>query len=630
MSTVKCLSVRLVRALIYLTIEYVGYANDHEIQETGWIEDKLRATITETCPHLFGPNATPKLDLEIRKMITPSSSQSAKETPLPSRSTSSIENLRANMIQVIECWERENDEERLGETLSTYACYVVVVVEKNPSTSNSGDTVNTSQKAASTSPRESDREWSLSYRRRGDITYALHQRQMPVLVVQLSPPAPSPCASTSCATRLGETAPCKDVVPRPHHPQHSSSDMAYTAEENYLFYSHQIHEESAEEALNRFWKPLSLLIPIPSSPVSPLPMEKPELGGCALHPAGRLMALEHDEFVFPPAEWSNQIRRYLLELQKQLQSSEAGEVVFLCSRGYPVRQEDLEVALTDEDDLTGDLGSKPETLKRLDKSMGWGLNGRSRNHFLLPSPPTPLDPLLEKLLKFHISTDQENFSSSIKAIEDGVLSQDLISYHPMLHAEVFTYQRYRSFHLLRHLYFFRGSYVVLLGHLTSAAVGVSHWLTQRELKLKLSPCLSGSFTSEEDEDDRINSLLPEQKSQIRKDLQKLLSDHFSLEHTYLDFPVPERTVVLQTKLEYNNRIPSPAEQYHWLSLLIEESGNVVCTNAGGEKVSPCAGGQTQSKQIFPWIPEVVLAEGNIQRPECARKVAELFCSPCAC
>lgn len=243
---------------------------------------------------------------------------------------------------------------------------------------------------------------------------------------------------------------------------------------------------------------------------------------------------------------------------------------------------------------------------------------------LFSSPPSPLKALQAKLVlppfpPLSLSSSSLGTTTAHRldtAIQDEpprtTIAQDTAlyhSFHPLLSAEVATYKRYEYFRLLRHLLVFRGAIVVLLGHVSSAAIPLRQWLwyaataaspasssttldptTPRSSAvskctdaapanatesaphiLPFLPCLSPLFSScattteEEEEREGGNEIVVVQKRlnddiayRVATQLQASLQYHFELEHTYLDFPLPFKTLFLRS-----TETPEDTKEKEW-------------------------------------------------------------------
>lgn len=442
------------------------------------------------------PRESQEIPIEIRTLFSSATAaQVASLDPTTRR--------REDLQQHIAYWEAENENEKLGDTYSTYACFIKVLPHLGEGEAVSGASL-------------ADVGLSL-----GDVSYALHFRRMPTLVLS---------SSTSASTvREPWCGVSTSIPPR----------QQLSAEETYLYYAQRRGEEVAAsstagkkeesllEALNRFWEPLSERVTVvPRSPLksgngssvsSVLPPDTKLLraqdGG-----KGVVLALEWDELVLHPDQWSTATKHRLVQIYHELceafllpegeePSSNRRNIIFWSCEGYPVWDIDTWAA----DDASESL-STPGAL--------------------LPLPPSAFEALHEKLWHWYpdtVSKKRDRGSSELPPALDaqkGNLADSLLPFHPTLPSEAKVMERFQRFLLLRHLYLFRGAVVVLLGHLSSSALPLAAWL--------------GSCASQVQEGAAATS---------PASFASLLQSHLNLVHTYLDFPVPSNTFVWRSAPE---------------------------------------------------------------------------------
>lgn len=309
---------------------------------------------------------------------------------------------------------------------------------------------------------------------------------------------------------------------------------------------------------------------------------------------------------------------------------ESPEIVFIGADGYPVDlPEDPTEACAAATTTSASPFSISQAVPDIIASPGRQTNGteaflarrakreppaglsRATHHqpALFPSPPSLIKELQAKLVlpssPSLLSPSSSSTTTTTTTIappkSDATMEKDhqkqekkekdtafYYSFNPTLSAEMSSYKRYEYFRLLRHLYVFRGDVVVLLGHVSSAAIPLCQWLLYSTTTPASStpctttttpPCSFSRCKAADADSEKTNEFLPtmappscaplasscttkeegekEEKKEGRNtdndveyrvatQLQASLQYHFELEHTYLDFPIPSKTLLLTT------------------------------------------------------------------------------------
>eukprot|EP00796_Vickermania_ingenoplastis_P000797 gene797-439_t len=475
----------------------------------------LQRAVTSTLPSSLLP--APAVEV---KLVHEAAAEGQREGHDEKEQLSAIRAVR-RCAEVIHYWELENEEERLGATMTTFACYVVVPRRSRPMGSpgaGEGDAYQSGTLPREAYGEEEEEQEALRALSRGDVTYALHRRQMPVLWLRSYPSASSSIPGSAPARDhwLRPAASALDTSQRsPAHPPRRPR----TAQEHFLF-SMQSWRESADTAVRRF---LRLLAPAESasSPCRETTEEAPLHSSrslpCTERPRGLLLGLELDELALPAAGWTNETRRLLRALPGALSATlhiPSEEIVlWSASSGYPVRPDVdlLEVRHSSSNNQAN--GSRAEEQLRDEDSAA-----------VLPPPPSTLKQLAEKLVRLEPASCSRSGRCTV-AVREGVHAPHLLPRHPSLPAELMAYQRYQNLHLLRHLYVYRGCCVVLLGEMSGAGIWLSHWLQAGESNQHKKTSPTGRKT-------------------LCAELSTMLAAEYRLEHTYLDLPAPRAVVCL--------------------------------------------------------------------------------------